>query len=275
MTTEIAKKSETKTLKELLNGQKFADEVAKVSTKYMTPERMIRVAETSLNRIPELQNCKPDSFFVALLNCSAAGIEPDGQHAYLIPFKRDCQLIISWKGLLAIARRNGVHCTTKVVCKNDVFEVIEDDGTGRTTLLHKVDYTKPRGDMYAVYSRATWSQDGFDYLDYEVMTKEDCEKVRKSSKTGNQGPWKDWFEEMCRKTVIRRHSKRWPLSPEVQHSLEKDDDAPDFNKKFNAAKPIFNTPVELPEPDEIPMGESTKEAQEIIEKIAKKPKAEE
>jgi recombination protein RecT len=281
MTTEIAKKSETKTLKELLTGPEFADEVAKVSTKYLTPERMIRVAETSLNRIPELQNCKPESFFVALLNCSAAGIEPDGQHAYLIPFKRDCQLIISWKGLLAIARRNGVHCTTKVVCKNDVFEVIEDDGTGRTTLLHKVDYTKPRGDMYAVYSRATWSQDGFDYLDYEVMTKADCEKVRDNSQAGKSGPWKNWFDEMCRKTVIRRHSKRWPLTSEAHNAINSDDDAPDFEKRvkqakpINAAKPIFNTPAELPEPDEIPMGESTKEAQEIIEKIAKKPKAEE
>ena len=171
-------------------------------------------------------------------------------------------MIISWKGLLAIARRNGVHCTTKVVCKNDVFEVIEDDGTGRTTLLHKVDYTKPRGDMYAVYSRATWSQDGFDYLDYEVMTKEDCEKVRKSSKTGNQGPWKDWFEEMCRKTVIRRHSKRWPLTSEAHNAINSDDDAPDFEKRvkqakpINEAKPIFNTPVELPEPDEIPMDDA-------------------
>ena len=86
---------------------------------------------------------------------------------------------------------------------------------------------------------------------------------------------------MCRKTVIRRHSKRWPLTSEAHNAINSDDDAPDFEKRvkqakpINEAKPIFNTPVELPSPDEIPMGESTKEAQEIIEKIAKKPKAEE
>ena len=275
MTTEIAKKKDTRTIKELLQSDEFAEQVAKAAPTYLTPERLIRVAETTMKRTPELENCTQATLFRCILDCASAGIEPDGQHAYLIPFKNECTLIISYKGLLALARRNGVNATSKVVRENDLFEVIEDDGTGSTQVKHQVDYTKPRGDLVCVYSRAKWSQDGFDFLDYEVMTRDECEAIRKRSKAGQSGPWKTDFDEMCRKTVIRRHSKRWPLSPEVQHSLEKDDDAPDFNKKFNAAKPIFNTPVELPEPDEIPMGESTKEAQEIIEKIAKKPKAEE
>lgn len=253
-TTEIAKNKDTRTIKEYLNGEEFAEEVAKVSTKYMTPERMIRVAETTLKRVPKLEQCSPETVFVALLNCTAAGLEPDGQHAHLIPYGNECKLIIDYKGLLAIARRHGVHCTTKVVYKNDMFEVVEDDGTGRTTLLHKVDYTKPRGDMFAVYSRATWSQESHDYLDYEIMTKADCEKIRDTSKAGKSGPWKDWFDEMCRKTVIRRHSKRWPLTAEAYQAINNDDDTPDFEKRFKGAKPIFNTPVETP--DEIPMGEA-------------------
>ena len=257
MTTEIVKAKDTRTIKEYLTGEEFAEEVAKVATKYMTPERMIRVAETTLKRVPKLEQCTPETVFVALLNCSAAGLEPDGQHAHLVPYNNECKLIFDWKGLLAIARRHGVHCTTKIVCKNDVFICEEDDGFGRTKLKHEVDYTKPRGDMYAVYSRATWSQEGQSYLDYEIMPKEEVDKVRKSSKAGQSGPWKDWYNEMARKTVIRRHSKRWPLTAEVYHAINSDDDTPDFEKRFKGAKqikdqsPIFQKPDE--QPDEVPM----------------------
>ena len=59
-----------------------------------------------------------------------------------------------------------------------------------------------------------------------------------------------------------RHSKRWPLTSEAYNAINSDDDAPDFEKRvkqakpINEAKPIFNTPVELPEPDEIPMDDA-------------------
>ena len=244
-------KKQEKTLKELLTGSDFAEQVARASTKYLTPERLIRVAETTLKRVPKLEKCTPESFFVALLNCSATGLEPDGQHAHLIPYGTECKLIIDYKGLLAIARRNGVNATSKVVRENDIFDVIEDDGTGNTAVNHKVDYTKPRGDLVCVYSRAKWAQDGFDFVDYEVMTRDECEAIRDRSKAGSAGPWKTDFDEMCRKTVIRRHSKRWPLSPEAQTQIHKDDDVPNFEeKRFQQAKPIFTKPAELPEATE-------------------------
>ena len=246
MNNQIQKK-ETKTLKELLTGPDFAEQVARASTKHLTPERLIRVAETTLKRVPKLEKCTPETFFVALLNCSAVGLEPDGQHAHLIPYGTECKLIIDYKGLLAIARRNGVNATSKVVRQNDIFDVIEDDGTGKTAVNHKVDYTKPRGDLVCVYSRAKWAQDGFDFLDYEVMTRDECEAIRDRSKAGSAGPWKTDFDEMCRKTVIRRHSKRWPLSAEAQTQINKDDDVPNFEeKRFQQAKPIFPKPAELP-----------------------------
>ena len=77
MKNEIQKTTEQKTLRDLLTGPEFAEEVAKVSTKHLTPERMIRVAETTLKRVPKLQDCTPETVFVALLNLSAAGLEPE------------------------------------------------------------------------------------------------------------------------------------------------------------------------------------------------------
>jgi recombination protein RecT len=50
---------------------------------------------------------------------------------------------------------------------------------------------------------------------FEVMTRAQLEHVRKSSRSGASGPWAQHFEEMARKTVVRRLAKYLPLSPEL------------------------------------------------------------
>jgi recombination protein RecT len=45
----------------------------------------------------------------------------------------------------------------------------------------------------------------------EVMSLEEIEKVRAVSRAG-QRPWVTWWGEMARKTVMRRLSKRLPMS---------------------------------------------------------------
>ena len=44
---------------------------------------------------------------------------------------------------------------------------------------------------------------------------DEVEKVRKTSRAGAFGPWKDWWDEMAKKTVIRRISKRLPSRADV------------------------------------------------------------
>jgi len=34
------------------------------------------------------------------MNCSALGLEPDGRRAHLIPYGRDVQLIVDYKGIV-------------------------------------------------------------------------------------------------------------------------------------------------------------------------------
>ncbi len=57
-----------------------------------------------------------------------------------------------------------------------------------------------------------------------VMTLAEVEAIKKRSKSGGSGPWVSDFDEMAKKTAIRRHSKRLTLSPEFADALEKDDD---------------------------------------------------
>src|SRR3546814_7487569 len=78
----------------------------------------------------------------------------------------------------------------------------------------------------AAYSIATY-MDGT--MSYEVMSRAEINKVRQVSKTGAlgmvdrrtkkpiepKGPWVDWFGEMAKKTVMRRHAKTLPMSGDL------------------------------------------------------------
>jgi recombination protein RecT len=56
------------------------------------------------------------------------------------------------------------------------------------------------------------------------MTKAEVEAIRKCSKAGNSGAWKDFYNEMAKKTAFKRLSKWLPLSPEVRDAIAKDDE---------------------------------------------------
>jgi recombination protein RecT len=61
--------------------------------------------------------------------------------------------------------------------------------------------------------------------DSEDMTVEDVEKIRNRSKSGNNGPWKTDYDEMAKKTVIKRLLKRAPMSIELADAVQIDNRA--------------------------------------------------
>jgi recombination protein RecT len=231
--SDIQKRSSAQDIKSLLTGDKFKGEVARALPTHLKPERFIRIACTALTKTPKLMGCTPQSFFNSLLTLSQLGIEPDGRRAHLIPYGTECQLIIDYKGIVELVMRNGnvsnIHAD--VVCEHDAFEY--DKGDIKT---HKIDFRKPRGDMYAVYAICRF-KDGTEKT--EVMTKDDVDGIRGRSKAGKAGPWVTDYNEMAKKTVFRRLSKWLTLSPEQRDALEKDDDQfPDaINAQFTDTPP--------------------------------------
>lgn len=216
MSNEIQKTD--KSIKGMLLGEQMKNQFAAALPKHLTPDRFVRVALTCLTRTPKLADTTPESFFRCLLDLSALGIEPDGRRAHLIPYGKECQLIIDWKGLCELVMRSGLVSSIHAdkVCDNDDFQV--DRGE---IVKHAIDYRKPRGDAYAYYVLVKF-KDGSEKA--EVMTKHECDAIRKRSRAGNSGPWVTDFDEMAKKTVFRRCSKWLPLSAEVRDALDKDDD---------------------------------------------------
>ena len=205
------------TVKGWIETPAFRDQVARALPKHLTPDRFLRVALTALLKTPKLATCTPESVTQCLLSCSQMGLEPDGRRAHLIPYGNACTLIIDYKGIVELAMRSGLvanlHADT--VCENDAFDY--DRGELK---LHKIDFRKPRGEVYAVYALARL-KDGSEKC--EVMTKDEVESIRKRSRAGTSGPWVTDWNEMAKKTVFKRLAKWITLSPEIRDQLAEED----------------------------------------------------
>ncbi|MFA5130650.1 MAG: recombinase RecT [Patescibacteria group bacterium] len=258
--TAVEKKgTQALTVRQLIEGDAFKAQIAKALPKHLTPDRFIRVAITALTKTPKLTQCTQASLFNCLLNCSQLGIEPDGRRAHLIPYGDQCQLIIDYKGICELVMRSGIvsNVHADVICENDVFE--HDRGA---ITVHKIDFRKPRGAVYAVYSICRF-KDGTEKA--EVMTREEVEAIRKRSKAGAAGPWVTDWNEMAKKTVFRRLSKWLPLSAEYRDALEVDDDKiPDgqWMPPIEADKPV---PRMFKQSDESKQDEQPKQTEQQAE----------
>lgn len=166
---EITKPTKPRTLKGLLSEDNVKAQFALALPKHLNADRFARVAITALTRTPKLQECTPESFMKCLLDLSALGIEPDGRRAHLIPYGKECTLILDYKGIAELVMRSGTVASIHAdkVCVNDAFEV----DRGRI-VTHKPNYAADRGTPYAYYVLITF-KDGSEKS--EVMTRDEIE----------------------------------------------------------------------------------------------------
>lgn len=209
-------------LKSILSSDTMREQFAKALPKHLDADRYVRIALTALTRTPKLKECTQESFFKCLLDLSAMGLEPDGRRAHLIPYGKDCTLVVDYKGLVELIRNSGdvVKIHADVICEFDTFEHSMGE-----ILRHTYDLKKERGEPYAAYAQVTL-RDGS--VQAEIMSKEEIEKIRKKSRAGNAGPWVDHWNEMAKKTVFRRLTKWLKLSPEIQSHITKADEYEHF-----------------------------------------------
>lgn len=201
-------------------------EIAKALPSVMTPERFTRITLSALSANPKLQECTPQSFLGAMMTAAQLGVEPNtplGQ-AYLIPYRNkgvlECQFQLGYKGMLDLAYRSGEISVIQAhtVYAKDEFEY--QFGLD-AKLNHKPCMRKDKGDPIAFYAMFRTKDGGYGF---EVMSYEDvlAHKAR-FSKAGDSGPWATNFEEMAKKTVLKKVLKYAPLKSDFVRQMATDE----------------------------------------------------
>lgn len=189
----------------------------------ITPDRFLRMALTAFNRDPKLYECDPQSVLACLVLAAQSGLSPSGisGECYLVPFrngktnKTDAQFIPGYRGLMKVARRSGEVTSIAAECvhKGDTF-TYEFGTDGR---IRHVPGLGERGEVSHVWALAKLKSGGEQFI---VLTIDDVKKVQAQSKASQFGPWKTHWEEMAKKTAIRRLCKYLPLSDDDMRLIE-------------------------------------------------------
>ncbi|EMH4108098.1 recombinase RecT [Serratia ureilytica] len=158
----------------------------------------------------------PASAQNAIINVAAIGItlNPASKLAYLVPRDGMVCLDISYMGLLHLAQATGSikwgQC--KLVYSNDTYESNGLDSAP----THKYNAFGDRGEVVGGYCTVK-TPDG-DYLT-EEMSLAEIKATEATSKAKN-GPWKTFWAEMARKTIVKRASKYWPRAERLDAAIE-------------------------------------------------------
>jgi recombination protein RecT len=202
-------------------------EIKKALPTVITSERFTRMALSALNTTPKLAECTQMSFLAALMNAAQLGLEPNtplGQ-AYLIPYNNkgtmECQFQIGYKGIIDLVYRNGQVMSIQAQCvyANDEFEY----ELGLNAKLKHKPALKDRGEMILAYALFKLDNGGYAF---EVVSKEDIDAhAIKYSKgfSSSFSPWKTNYEEMAKKTVIKKVLKYAPLKTDFLRAMETDE----------------------------------------------------
>lgn len=219
-TNQVKKASPSKGMEQLLT--KMGGQIQKALPSMVSNERFQRVALTAFSNNTKLQQCDPMSFIAAMMQSAQLGLEPNtplGQ-AYLIPYGKQVQFQIGYKGLLELAQRSGKIKTLYAheVRENDTFDI--DYGLNQT-LTHKPLLKGDRGEVIGYYAVYHLDTGGNSFI---FMTKDEVlEHAKRFSKTYSSGPWQTDFDAMAKKTVIKQLLKYAPLSIELQKATSMDE----------------------------------------------------
>lgn len=226
-----------------LRGQLIAmrGEFANALPSHVTPEKFQRVVLTVVQQTPDLLQADRRSLLGACMKCAADGLVPDGREAALVLFNGKVQYMPMLAGILKRARNSGeiASINVQVVYEKDrfVWRPSEEKAIEHEVPSLSEDRGKPIG-AYAIVRL----KDG-DTM-HEVMSLKEIEKVRAVSRAKNAGPWTQWWDQMARKTVLRRLSKYLPMDADAERLFRRDDDLGKPDGDAEAAPPIVDSTAE-------------------------------
>lgn len=182
-------------------------------------ERFARLCLTAFRQTPKLMQCDPYSVLGAMMTCAQLNLEPNTPQglAYLIPYNRECQFQIGYRGLMQIMYRSGAIASfnADVVYRQEVEQGLFEYESGISPRIsHKIDLLNPEArtgkpeDVIAAYA-AVVLKTGEPIV--RLVTKMEIDQARALNR-GNSPAWRDHYAAMAIKTAIKRLSAWLPVT---------------------------------------------------------------
>lgn len=188
----------------------------------------------------KLAIAEPRSLFNAALTAASLDlpINKNLGFAHIIPYENkragltEAQFQMGWKGFVQLAQRTGQYAKINAV---EVYEgqLIKQDALSGNTY----DWQGRTSDKVIGYVAFFKLVNGFEHEVYMSVAEAEAHGKRYSFaySKGYESPWKDNFDAMARKTVIKQLLSKWgPLSIEMQTAVQfdqaviRDGDKPDY-----------------------------------------------
>jgi len=164
-------------------------------------------------KVPKLQKCEPETLIGAIASASHLGLMFGvAGHVYMIPYdkkkkvdgkwiveKTECQLLIGYKGYLNLYMRNKeiMDVYAELVYEGDDFTIRQ----GTNPSIEHTPKFKPIRRVIGGYGVAKFKNGSIRII---YLTYDDLMKIKAASKASDNGPWKDWPEEMMKKSIIKK-----------------------------------------------------------------------
>lgn len=191
---------------------------------------------TAIQRRPQLLQADRSSLWLSLQQCATDGLLPDGREAALVIFNeededgnarsagkpRQVVYMPMIRGLRKLCRNTGLiaKINATLIYKGETVRIWREDGIEHFEHETCVDpnFDDSPGNIIGAYATVVY-KDGT--WEGEWMSRSKIERVRAVSKAkSSRAPWQTWYDEMARKTVLRRLLKQLDSSPQLR-GLEK------------------------------------------------------
>lgn len=190
-------------------SEKLTDKLVAVETalpKDFNRERFVQNCLTVMNENPELAQINKAEVIQGLCKAAYLGLDFMSKECYLIPYGKSVQFQTDYKGEKKFVKNYSIRpiqeIYAKVVREGDFFEEKIIDGRP------SIDF-RPMpfngNEIVGAFAVVLYKDGG---MEYEVMTTKDINAVRNNySKAANSKAWKNSWDEMAKKTVLRRLCK--------------------------------------------------------------------
>lgn len=185
------------------------DSVADALPKEFNKTRFVQNAVALINDNAGLQKYNPNQLIGGLMKGAYLGLDFYSKEAYLVPYGNQLNYQTSYIGSKKLAKKYSIRpirdIGAKIVREGDYFEETNEGGNSSYIFKPKSFNT---GKVIGAFAYVLFEDGG---VTVDQMNIDELEMTRKKSKMGNAGAWKDFTNEMYRKTVLHRLCKHIEL----------------------------------------------------------------